>query len=176
MNAFNQVLMKIRLIIGLGNPGKEYQNTYHNVGFLFVDYLKNSPLTSNFSPLKSNVYMNESGSFVARELKKRGLKPEALLIAHDDSDIELSKFKLSFGRGAAGHKGAESVIKALKTEDFWRFRIGIRPEAKNEKGEAKRLKAGEFVLKKITAAHARTLKQVFEEGAKRLVQSIQNSP
>ena len=153
----------IKLIIGLGNPGEQYKNTYHNAGVLFIEYLKNALVASGQTLVASNAYMNESGSFVARELKKRGLKPEALLIAHDDSDIELGKFKLSFGRGAAGHKGAESVIKVLRTGDFWRLRIGIRPGAGSGKRETKRPKAKEFVLKKITAAHRRIFRKVFEK-------------
>jgi peptidyl-tRNA hydrolase, PTH1 family len=151
-----------KLIIGIGNPDKKYESTYHNVGFLFADYLtKNFP---NSKILKSDTYMNESGKFVTKELKKSGVKPEELLIAHDDSDIALGNYKLSFGRGAAGHHGIESIMTSLKSKEFWRLRIGIRP--RNEKV---RRKAEEFVLKKITSADKKVLETVFQKSAKEIL-------
>ena len=159
---------KIRLVISIGNPDKEYNNTYHNAGFFFIDYLKEKkPAISNFQFLisKTDVFMNESGGFVKKMLKKKGVKPEALLVIHDDSDLNLGSFKLSFGRGSAGHKGAESVIRTLGTKDFWRLRIGIRPIV------GRRKKAGEFVLKKISAKDKKTLESVFAE----IIPQVQNS-
>lgn len=160
---------KIKLIIGLGNPDSRYKQTYHNVGFLFVDYLiKNIP---KLEIIKSDVYMNDSGSFVAKKLKKSGLKSEALLIVHDDSDIALGNYKFSFGRGAAGHKGVESIIANLKTRNFWRLRIGIRP-----KEEKIRQKAERFVLKKISSADSKILEETFERAVAGLNQaSAKNS-
>lgn len=182
----------IRLIIGLGNPGKKYENTYHNVGHLFIDYLienqnvkcKMQNYNSKFKIIKSPVFMNKSGSFVKKMFKKIGVKPEELLIVHDDSDIYLGDYKFSFSRGAAGHHGAESVIKSLNTKEFWRLRIGIRPDgladqrrlnadsrgilrrsAHSQRKSAPRAKAGEFVLKKISAAHKKILDEVFQKSA-----------
>lgn len=102
--------------------------------------------------------MNLSGGFVKKVLKKRGLKSEELLVVHDDSDLELGRYKVSFGRGSAGHKGAESVIKALGTKNFSRLRVGIR---KNESGI--RQKAEKLVLKKISRKDKRTLEETFAE-------------
>jgi PTH1 family peptidyl-tRNA hydrolase len=156
---------KIKLIIGLGNPDKHYEDTYHNAGFLFIDYLK----THNLQPkLKTNCYMNESGGFVKKALQKQGIKPEELFLIHDDSDLNLGKYKIAFGRGAAGHKGVESVIKALKTKDFWRLRIGIRPIGPTGpigliRRIGRRKKAGDFVLKKISPRNRETLEKLFEE-------------
>lgn len=115
--------------------------------------------------------MNESGRWIEKELKKRGLKPENLLVVHDDSDIEIGKYKLSFGRSSAGHKGAESAIKALKTRNFWRLRIGVRSAGKTDAKRTKaglpaavqRAKAGDFVLKKISASDKRKLTAAFQE-------------
>ena len=107
--------------------------------------------------------MNESGKFVAKEVKKSGVKPKELLIVHDDSDIEIGKYKLSFGRGAAGHHGVENVQAVLKTKDFWRLRIGIRPA-----DEKIRQKAEKFVLRKISAADKEILERAFKEIAKTL--------
>ena len=156
----------IKLIIGLGNPGRKYENTYHNAGFLFVDYLQNGkwqmangPLRRSDSEaskwLKSNVYMNESGGFVKKALKQHG--------------------------GSAGHKGVESTIKVLGTKNFWRLRIGIRPTA-DKRGPSARinadgisgnrrknprksawLKAEKFVLKKIALRDKKILEETFEK-------------
>jgi len=186
---------KIKLIIGLGNPDKQYENTYHNVGHLFIDQLENYTLNPIPYTLKSDVYMNESGKFVSKMAKKSGIKPENLLIAHDDSDILLGNYKISFDRSSAGHKGIESIIKSLGTQKFWRLRIGIRPlnadpadfrrttqtifkkSAKSAsvrevrfRPRSPRLKAGEFVLKKISSANKKILEDVFRKAASELSQ------
>lgn len=169
-----------KLIIGLGNPDlpadrhdKKYLNTYHNVGFLFIDFLRENyqlsitpclPAGRNYQLLKSNVYMNLSGSFVIKAMKKNNIKPTELLIVHDDSDLIIGKYKLSFGSGAAGHHGVESIISSLKTQNFWRLRIGVRPQ--NEKI---RQKADMFVLKKISTTNKNILKTTFAEIQKALV-------
>ena len=155
--------VKPRLIIGLGNPGKEYEKTYHNAGFLFVDYLINSQLPiTNYKLLKTDVYMNQSGNFVKKTLKKYKIKPEKILIVHDDSDIELGKYKISFGRGSAGHNGVQSIIDALKTKNFWRLRIGIR-KVSSIKYQVSRKKASELVLKKISEKDLKILSQEFKK-------------
>ena len=143
---------KIKLIIGLGNPGKEYDRTRHNAGFLFIDALesKNFPPTEDVPKgqknkkiilAKSESFMNESGKAVAAAIKFYKLKPENILVAHDDIDILWGTFKFSFGRSSAGHKGVESIIKALKSKNFWRIRIGIQPAfAKTANKQNKKIK------------------------------------
>lgn len=154
-------IKEIKLIIGLGNPEKRYRNTYHNVGRLFIKYLKQKPLTTHYSLLTTNCSMNVSGQFIQETLDYYNLSPENLVLAHDDSDLELGKYKLSFNRGSAGHKGINSAISRLGTQKFWRLRLGIRPE--NYKGKAEK-----FVLKKIKGDHQKTLKQIFEEISRKL--------
>jgi PTH1 family peptidyl-tRNA hydrolase len=160
---------EFKLIIGLGNPDPEYQNTYHNVGHLFLDFLIENrenfqfPI-SNDHLLKTDVYMNESGAFVKKALKKHNTKPEELLIVHDDSDITIGNYKLSFERGTAGHHGIESILANIKTNNFWRLRIGIRPQ--NEKV---RQKSEKFVLKKIAVADKKLLEEVFQRATKAIV-------
>ncbi len=154
--------MNLKLIIGLGNPDKQYAATYHNIGLLFIDFLKANAHDVNLDlgavdVLKSGVYMNESGVFVALALKKTKAKTEQLLIVHDDSDLEIGAYKFSFNRNAGGHHGVASVIKSLNSKLFWRLRIGIRP--KNEKV---RHKAEALVLKKIGAADQKILLQEFK--------------
>jgi len=145
----------IKLIIGLGNPDNKYDNTYHNVGHMAADYL--SKKLKNVKVLKTDVYMNLSGSFVSQAMRKTGTEPENLLIIHDDSDLPVGEYKLHFERGSAGHRGVEDIIKALKTKKFWRLRVGIRPP--NEKI---RQKAEKFVLKKISAKDKKTFTELFE--------------
>lgn len=166
--------------MGLGNPGKTYENTYHNAGLMALDYLlvkiwksgvRDTALPKRtahaeyfkFTDVilaRSESFMNESGKTAAELLCFFKIKPEETLVAHDDSDLAIGKYKLSFGRGAAGHHGAESVIRAIGSKSFWRLRIGIR-DAAQDKIQGKK-KAGEFVLKKISAAHKKILYSVFE--------------
>ena len=157
---------EFKLIIGLGNPGPKYQNTYHNVGHLFVDYLKSQKSKVKCQMSKTNVFMNESGKFVMKEMKKNSIKPEELLIVHDDSDIEIGSYKISFNRGAAGHHGIESIMAVIKKNNFWRLRIGIRPISPISligPIKPKRLKAEKFVLKKISSADKKILESVFQK-------------
>ncbi len=149
---------KIKLVVGLGNPGKKYENTYHNAGRLFINHLKKQLPITNYQLLITDVFMNQSGEFIKKLLKKHRLKPQEVLIIHDDADIELGRYKFSFNRRAAGHKGVESVIRTLGTKDFWRLRIGIRPI----RPISSRPKAAAFVLKKISAKDRKILQEVFK--------------
>jgi PTH1 family peptidyl-tRNA hydrolase len=158
-----------QLIAGLGNPDKEYDNTYHNAGFLAVRYLtREGAAGTSFKQLKNFEYcrlgkargivflkprgfMNESGRAVKAAAGYFKIGPERILIIHDDSDIKLGDYKLSFGRNSAGHKGVQSIIEALKTKNFWRLRLGIRRESG--------VKAERFVLKKMAPGD----KSIFEK-------------
>jgi PTH1 family peptidyl-tRNA hydrolase len=157
----------VKIVVGLGNPDPAYERTYHNAGALAVAALASGAswrTKPSFRYAKTNglilvapaVFMNESGTAAKEALKYFKLKPESLLLIHDDSDLPLGELKVQFGRGSAGHKGVASVIAALKTGDFFRARIGIRPP--NEK---KRLKAGDFVLKKIGKTEMERLEAIF---------------
>ena len=188
-----QVPQNIKIIIGLGNPDKEYANTYHNVGFLAIDYLvknqnlkiKNQNDNVKFKNekyfnylkideiilIKSETFMNESGKMILEVKKYFKAKLDGILIIHDDSDIEIGKYKISFDRGSAGHNGVESIIKSLKTKDFWRLRIGIRPPIRINQHKISinlRLKAAAFVLKKINKKNLEILDNVFEEAMKKI--------
>ncbi len=172
-----------KIIAGLGNPGKEYENTYHNAGFLAVDYFINKVKRLSLKTVKDKkfeyakngnaifvktlTYMNESGLPMKNSLKYFKAVPDELLVMHDDSDILLGEYKLSFERGSGGHKGIESIINHLKTNKFWRIRIGIRPPAKSG---TPRKKAVEFVLKKISPSHKRLLMSAFASIAKQINQ------
>lgn len=170
------------IIIGLGNPGSEYKNTYHNVGHMFVDFLSNpqkrfkkaGPFayqdSEEYTLVKTAVYMNESGAAVKAALRRLALTPNAIfIVVHDDSDLLVGKYKFSAGGGAAGHKGVESVMQALGYSNFKRLRIGIRPGIKGvATGTKPRLKAGDFVLRNISKSDRVALRSVFQ-GLKRSV-------
>lgn len=145
----------IRLMFGIGNADPAYRRTYHNTGILMAEYLQ-AHLPERASSILHNTAgsMNTVGKEVTLALKKTGVKPAHLLIIHDDSDIQLGRYKLSFNRNSGGHKGIESVIQSLKTKSFWRLRIGIRAPRNRKPAEL-------FVLKRITAAHHKLLTAAF---------------
>ena len=136
--------MEIQLIVGLGNPGTEYEKTRHNAGFWWVDAIadqkraawkketKFSGWTSkveeggqDFGLLKPATYMNESGRSVGAYLRFYKLEPAAMLVVHDELDMPPGTVKLKRGGGTGGHNGLEDLSDVLGTKDFWRLRIGI---------------------------------------------------
>jgi len=117
----------MKLIVGLGNPGQKYKNNRHNVGFMVVDELAklNLPAQAGLPDVvffKPQKFMNRSGVEV-KNLQVRNLQD--LYVVHDDLDIELGKFKISFGKGPRVHNGLLSIYEQLGTKDFWHVRIGI---------------------------------------------------
>lgn len=148
---------KIKLIVGLGNPRKEYEHTRHNAGFSFIDFLENNFKNKKTILAKTQIFMNESGRAVAKLLKSNRMSPKNILIVHDDIDIPWGNFKFSFGRSSAGHKGVESIIKTLKTKNFWRLRIGIQPATE------KRVKAEKIILKKFTPKELEKFDEIFKK-------------
>ncbi len=157
-----------KIVVGLGNPGPEFENTYHNVGILALKKMAGSAEFKTYKHLFEYAeaqdtafiapltFMNGAGAAVREALKKFGAKPKDLVVIHDDSDIPVGKYKISRERGSAGHKGVQSIMDALHTNDFTRIRIGIRAP-----NEVKRKKAEEFVLKKIRPADREVLEELF---------------
>ena len=145
------------VIIGLGNPGREFENTRHNVGFMAVDQLSSAwdvPVNKyRFKSLigqgkfdqrsiilaKPQYFMNRSGEPVASITRFYKISMEQICIIHDDLDLPLGNIRLRHSGGSAGQKGMESIINRLGTEEFYRLRIGIgRPPG--------RMDAAEYVL------------------------------
>ncbi len=149
----------IKALVGLGNTGPEYATTYHNVGAFVAEQLTQceegqTPLSMlKHYPLSG--FMNESGGPVRLWLKENNLTIDDCLVIHDDSDLLIGDYKLVKGGSSAGHKGVESLVSHLGTEDFWRLRIGIR----DPKEEVRR-KAGEFVLRHWSANDERYFREV----------------
>lgn len=172
---------KIKAIIGLGNPGEEYEKTYHNAGLMFCDFLINNfqgkeiKKTKFFSTnachidgkeifiIRIHSFMNQSGTSVLKSMIDLNLTNEEIALAHDDSDFEIGKYKFSIDSTSAGHRGVQSVIDLLKTKDFLRIRIGIRKEAG---------KALDFVLNKLTNEDTKKLENIFEEASKKLIKEF----
>lgn len=137
-------------IIALGNPVKKYKLTRHNAGHIVADMLlQDSEFTdkNGFAVKKLDCFMNESGQYMRRELKINKDELKNTIILHDDSDLDIGTFKFQYNRGAAGHKGVESIVAAFGANKFWRLRIGVRPKLPFG---SPRKKAGEFVLKNFT--------------------------
>ena len=155
---------QIKLVVGLGNPGNEYENTRHNIGFIFIDvlakYLNVSEVGLRLA--KPQTFMNKSGTAVSALSKYYKAKSENILVIHDDIDILWGRYKFSFGRSSAGHQGVESIIKALKTKNFWRLRIGIQPTVKRHTS------ADKIILKKFTSAEIKTLNQTIKKAISEL--------
>ena len=140
------------LIVGLGNPGKKYQDTRHNIGFRVIDKLQSLNLEKVILA-KPKTFMNLSGKAVKNLLKTYHLKPNNLIVIHDDIDLPLGKIRIVKNRRAAGHKGVESIIKELVTKDFVRVRVGICPKTGKPKNVEK------FVLQKPSEAGDETKSQ-----------------
>ena len=126
----------MKLIVGLGNPGKIYQNTRHNLGAnVILNLTKNLQLKPKFQAgikkcpgriyAASTTYMNESGLSVQKLVNFYKINLSDLYVVHDDLDLEVGEWKLQFDRGHAGHHGIESIIQHLGSQQFWRLRIGI---------------------------------------------------
>lgn len=163
------------LIVGLGNPGEKYDATRHNLGFMVVDHvLKNfepvqkgdwenspkfkseivqiewQPKTGNLQKVilaKPKTYMNNSGMAVALIASFYKVQSSDIWIIHDDFDLPIGAMKIRLGGASAGHHGVESIISSLKTDKFWRFRLGTgESHAKGKIAKHKIRKADDFVL------------------------------
>lgn len=176
-------------IAGLGNPGKEYEGTRHNIGFYllqnFVESLSFPSFHSSsaYSALVSEgnlqgspvvallpqIFMNESGKSVAKMLSKE--ESASLAVVYDDIDLPFGEIKISFGRGDGGHNGIKSIIASLGTQDFTRIRVGIGQKSlwtgkiKRPKGQAL---AG-YVLGNFTAKEKKDLPGIAQKVNEALV-------
>lgn len=170
------------LIVGLGNPGRQYQDTRHNVGFMVIDRLagrfgialtekKHDSLvgTGIIEDIrvilsKPQRYMNQSGGPVVRLAAYAGLPQDRILVIHDDIDIILGKFKIKAKGGHGGHNGLKSIVAAIGTGDFPRIRIGIgRPDTLGD--------VTDHVLSRFSAEETRMIRPVLE-GAENAAKTI----
>jgi len=131
----------MKLVVGLGNPGVEYKNTRHNVGFMFVDFVCDGVFSLNkkFNALECEMnirgekvlfikplsFMNLSGEVVVKYVKFYKLKLEDILVVQDDLDMDMGKVKLMYNHGDGGHNGIKNIIVNLGSREFLRLKIGI---------------------------------------------------
>ena len=137
------------IIVGLGNPGQEYAHTRHNTGRMTQQYISEHvpKLSAKFVFL--DTFMNKSGPGIAKVVKSKKAA-EKLIVIYDDLDLPLGTLKISYNRGSGGHKGLESVIRALKTKEFIRIRIGIGKKVDVEKHILGKFRKSEIeILKKV---------------------------
>ena len=177
------------IIVGLGNPGYEYENTRHNTGRMAVEHLaKASRLSEWREDAKSkslvsrgllgktlialilpNAFMNKSGASVSKFVKSPKAA-ERLAVVYDDLDLPLGTMKISYNRGSGGHKGVESIMSALKTKKFTRVRVGVSPTTASG---ALRKPVGEkvvvnYILTKFKPHELEILKNVFKKVSRAL--------
>jgi len=165
------------MVVGLGNPGREYEHTFHNVGMMALERIfqaareENPGAEASFRKhgghfeyariddaifVRPLVFMNESGIAVREALRSFGANPADLFVLHDESDLPVGEYKIVKGGSSAGHNGVQSIIDHIGTEDFSRVRIGIR-----NPNEVTRKKAGDFVLQSIPAETDGIFSKVF---------------
>jgi len=172
------------IIIGLGNPGKKFEGTRHNVGFLVLDKFmeKNSfpkfELSKKSNALlsenilnsekiilaKPQTFMNDSGKAVREILKNN--PTENIVVIHDDVDLPVGKIKIVEERGSAGHKGVESIIENIGNKGLIRIRIGVAPQ--------KEIKAKQIVLKKFSKEEKEIINNVNNKTIEALDFLLQN--
>ncbi|MBU0482290.1 MAG: aminoacyl-tRNA hydrolase [Proteobacteria bacterium] len=170
------------IVAGLGNPGLQYTETRHNVGFMFLDYLA-SEANAHFRDskwdadvvktllwqlpvllVKPTTFMNLSGKAIGQIAAYYQVPPEKIIIIHDDLDLEPGRIKIFFDRGHGGHNGIRSIIESLGTKEFVRLKIGIgRPPEK--------MKPSAFVLSKFSGEELLSVREGFSfmAGAIRLI-------
>ncbi len=173
----------MKIIIGLGNPGKKYKNTPHNSGFSVLDELASAwkkewqltkimAVLEQFLPkeqkiilVKPQTFMNASGQVIGKLLAKfKDLKfQDDLWVIHDDLDLALGRLKIVKNRGSAGHKGVESIIKSLGTKNFVRFRLGTG--MKKQKGK-------EVVLAEFKGKEKKIFERMIKKGVEAVVYAL----
>ncbi|NCF75140.1 MAG: aminoacyl-tRNA hydrolase [Xanthomonadaceae bacterium] len=168
----------MKLIIGLGNPGKKYEKIRHNAGFIIIDELQkkwkfpefkfNKKFNSEISKenyelllVKPQTFMNRSGEAIYRVINFYKFPPKDIIVIHDDLDIEIGKYKISVNLPSVGHKGVQSIIDNIGTQEFKRIRIGVekfggRKNRGNISGE-------NFVLQNFKEEEIKKIKKLVEE-------------
>ncbi len=174
----------IRLLVGLGNPGKSYEKTRHNVGFMAVDEVLKKLRLQKYTQeclshlyktriqdrevliAKPQTYMNNSGLAVLNLLEEYEISPQEMLVVYDDLDLPLGRLRLRMEGSSGGHHGIESIIREIKTDKFPRLKIGIgRPKDKN--------KVVEYVLSPFSKEEEEILYRVLNRAGECLVRCLE---
>lgn len=156
----------MKLIVGLGNPEKEFENTPHNAGYFFVDNFPKKRF-KDVIVKRSESFMNESGLCVDRLMGKYGIDPSDLYVVHDDLDIRLGEFKIQFGKGPKDHNGIKSVNNVLGTNQYWHIRIGV-----DNRSLEKRTPGKIYVLQDFTNDEKEQLGNTINEAISDLIRRL----
>lgn len=180
----------MKLIVGLGNPGKQYEKTRHNIGFMVLDALQENlkeynvgkwELSKKFNAeicganihnekiilAKPMTFMNDSGVSVQLLAHFYQLTHRDIIVVHDDKDIMLGEIKIQNNRSDAGHNGVKSIINQIGTQDFTRIRVGVKSD--NEK---KMNDTAKFVLGRFGLFEKKTVQKMIQEAAQEILKII----
>ena len=158
----------MKLIVGLGNPGIQYEKTRHNTGRIVLGLVEEK-LETKVKFLMPDTFMNNSGKVVAPLIKsKKDLA--GMIVIYDDIDLPLGKMKISFNRSSGGHNGVGSIIKHLKTEEFVRIRVGICPTTPT--GKLKKPKGEEAILKFLLGEFKKEELVILKKLSKKITEAI----
>lgn len=163
-------LNNMKLIAGLGNPGKKYEKTRHNIGFRVLDafdlsWKENKKLKSLVAKnndwifLKPQTFMNNSSEAVAAVKQFYKIKPQDIIVIYDDIALPFGKLRIRVTGSAGGHKGVDSIIKKMKSPNFTRLRVGIA----NNRSD--KIPSEKFVLQKFNANEEKKLKKIIKTAA-----------
>ncbi|MGH9515985.1 MAG: aminoacyl-tRNA hydrolase [Terriglobales bacterium] len=180
--------INVKLIVGLGNPGIEYQFTPHNLGFLVIDWLADDykvevrnrqcraltarTMIGNEQVVlaKPETFMNRSGISVRELLTKNELTPESdLIVIQDELDFPFGSLRVHRNRSSAGHNGIESIIDSLGTKDFVRIRVGVAPEHAVQDGK-------EYLLSPLSKTRLKSLDPVLTDAAAAAEMIVKEGP
>jgi PTH1 family peptidyl-tRNA hydrolase len=175
---------EVKVIVGLGNPGEQYRNTRHNVGYRVLDKIVEQIRSFKFEVSNDNLkfrankkfksevvkmgelvlvkpqtFMNKSGLAVREVVNFYQVSEENLWVVHDDLDIKLGEYKIQLGRGPKEHKGVLSIERELGEKSFWRARIGIENRVR---GSGFKIEGEEYVLMRFSEEEGRTVDEVID--------------
>lgn len=176
----------MKLIVGLGNPGEKYEHTRHNLGFMVLDKLlkdysrveesnwkKEAKFKSEIAEITREsssdkillirplTFMNLSGESVSLVASFYKILPQDIWVIHDDIDLGLGALRIKNGGASAGHRGIESIIQALGTDKFWRFRLGVGHPSRSQ--NQKQTQVDEYVLKKFARGESGELRRIIKK-------------
>jgi len=185
----------MKLIVGLGNPGRIYAGNRHNIGFMCLNYFARKQgirfdkkqgfarigtgevAGSKIVLARPQTYMNSSGQSVSRLVKKFDINLDDLLVICDDLDLPLGKIRIRHGGSSGGHKGVESIITELGSQDFSRLRVGIgRPGVAESSTEISEADTIAYVLSDFTPDEKQTIAKVIPKVSEAILCFLTDGP
>ncbi len=172
----------MKLIVGLGNPGKKYENTRHNIGFKILEkvaekrevvfrlesmyearFAEMGELENRIKLVEPQTFMNESGRAVSKIKNYWKIDSEDIWVIHDDVDLKLGKIKVVLGGSSAGHKGVQSIIDNIGNE-FWRIRVGV--------GRSTNIPTDEWVLQQVSKDESEKYEEIIDRASVLVIESL----